>query len=442
MKGSVVMPPQTQKSPLAATLGNRIGKSFADNKDTPLDPGNQRLPAGIENGVARLDNCRIAPIKEGKFKDQLGFYADGVALHPIMHEGTKVAGMRTSLITIPICDLDDKAKPGEERSAEKQWAKVQMRLRLLCQVVGEHLVEELDTNNGDGATILENAIELCKVLQSDIKPFFRFRTWKGTKNIIAQHTDKKWYLFNTDDDGKPTERVSGKGPYLTEQEGKTKNPWAGKEPMVNNQWGEAIEYEVTNEPGAMTEEVTTAPSTPKASGNGIGPAQPRKTPLLNKPQPKEPEPNPDPEGTADDKGEESNPLGGSDLDQLVKSASDDDGDAQARLKEIALEAGMTEEECDNTNTWQEMADMITAKITEALGEQGSDSNSQTPPDMPPVEPSKNQLWKYKPKGARRALEMKVLGSDKKTSTVSLQCLATKTTYKGVPWDQLESVNEG
>lgn len=107
--------------------------------------------------------------------------------------------------------------------------------------------------------------------------------------------------------------------------------------------------------------------------------------------------------------------GEDDLDALGEAADDDDEEAQQRLSELAEAAG---EDPDEYETWTELA-------TALSGEEGE-----------PFVPEKDQVVNYKPPKAKKAVECQVTAVFKAKETCNLKSLDDDTPYKGVSWSQL------
>lgn len=445
---------QSTKSSIGKYAGRGAG-IVKESMESELKLGGARLPAGIERGVARLDNCRITEIKDGAHKGEYRFYADGIVFSPVVHNGEKIANLRTHIFAIDLCDTDDKVKPGDPGSWEYQWKeKLIPQLRGLCQVVGEDMVAQIDpTGEGDPATMLRNATALCQKLQNEIKPWFRFRTWQGPWTTIARNQkDNLWYVWNCGEDHKtPIDIVEYKGkkrgPYQTEQEARTKNKNAGKEPLVNHQWLGAIAApdevaEPTDAPGAEDNsgDASTPPPAMKGEHNGPPPAPPKKA--STKSPPPVPSRMTKPAPQEEDQIPDGDPLGGSDLDQIVADCSNSDDPeacegARARLWELAANvAGMSDDDCTNADSFADIGDAIRSAIE-------SRSSSPAAEEIPPAEVSVKQVYLYKFPGTKKPVHAAVTAVDKKETPwrVNLLSLAdNKTTAKRVSVDDLRSAS--
>lgn len=157
------MAKKTQRNSVLAKLGNPLTKAILDHKDdeTVFDTGG-RLPENIENGIARLTECKFDVYKKGPNKGKPFFYAAGTVVSPEEHEGVKCKGRTTSIME-PLCDT--KTMAGKVTSLADHTDKMLNHLRLLGVETSEFTEPE----------DLENAAEALK----EEAPFFRFRTWKG-----------------------------------------------------------------------------------------------------------------------------------------------------------------------------------------------------------------------------------------------------------------------
>lgn len=157
------MAKKTQRSSVLAKLGNPLTKAILDHKDdeTVFDTGG-RLPENIENGIARLTECKFDVYKKGPNKGKPYFYAAGTVVSPEEHEGVKCKGRTTSIME-PLCDT--KTMAGKVTSLADHTDKMLNHLRLLG----------VETAEFSSPEDLENAAEALK----EAAPFFRFRTWKG-----------------------------------------------------------------------------------------------------------------------------------------------------------------------------------------------------------------------------------------------------------------------
>lgn len=178
------------KSGLAAQLGSAGRKAHEAHKDdtTTFDEGGS-LPAGIENGIAKLVDVRFDTYKKGDNKGKFFFLAAGVVVVPLEHDGIPIEGLRTQIME-PMCDTPTRTR--ETVADHIGW------------VYNELAKLGVDREDLDPDTLEETAKALVKTSEEE-GLFFRFRTWKGEKQ--------------------------------------TTGPYAGKEPRTNEVWGGACDYD-------------------------------------------------------------------------------------------------------------------------------------------------------------------------------------------------------
>jgi hypothetical protein len=396
------MPGQKSQSVLVQKYGNRARELWNKHRNDETDYGNfANLPAGIDNGVAQLTKCAIQLVAKGKpHAGEPYFIARAVVKKPETHDGVRCAGKSTQVIE----NLFD--TPGRARSSfEEHLAWVSNFLRTLGCDTAEVELDELE--------------ETCAAVQ-EAAPHIEFRTWKGQK----QET----------------------GPY------------AGKEPRVQESWmGLAEQY--TEEEGAGTGDVdNTGP--PEFDGGRTPTSPSRRTPTQSNGAPagkatqSPPKPRmggkvvqaPAPEP-------ESGPEFG-DLDSLAERASPptDDAKAQDELRRLANEAGITDEQVDQAESWQAVADLISEGTntdpgleggTEEAVDTGSEEGDVTEPEGK-ESPGAGSPVRYRPvdpktkKPQKRAIECVVTAVNEAKGTADIRSLDNaKVVYKAVAWDDLE-----
>lgn len=212
------MAKQMVKSGLAGRLGDKGAKAVASHKDDETKlPGGGRLPAGIEQGIARLVDCRFSQYKEGKQKGEYFFLAAGVVVSPSSFtdkDGNVYAieGERTQIME-PVCETPDKTR----------------------KIVDEHISWILNEMRKLGADTSGLTIENLEATAASIKeaaPHFKFRTWKGEKQTTGQY--------------------------------------AGKEPLTQEQWRGATDFD-----GGVVDDVA------ETQGDGNGPSETGETTLAS-----------------------------------------------------------------------------------------------------------------------------------------------------------------
>lgn len=199
---------QKAKSGLAAKLGAKGHAAVEGHKnDETVFQGGGDLPAGIENGIAQLVECKFDIVKEGDNKGEYYFYAGGVVVTPksiMTDEGEfPIEGMRTS-ITEPLYDTPSRSR----KTVDDHLAWILNELRKLGVDTSEVSLDNLEAT---AAAVKESGTT------------FRFRTWKG----------------------EATEQYPN--------------------PRVNHQWAGAVDYEMSSEDDVQ-EEVAAAPKTTKTTG--------------------------------------------------------------------------------------------------------------------------------------------------------------------------------
>ena len=283
------MPPQTGKSGLSAKLGDRLRKAHEAHKGDETEFSNfGELPAGIENGIAQLVDVKFAEYKTGDLKGQYFFMARGVAKFPEELNGSKVAGLYTQIGPEPLCDTPQRAT---RKTLDDHLAWVYNELRKLG----------IDTR-----TLAVDNLETVAAMLAKAQPHFRFRTWKGKKQLTG--------------------------------------PYAGQEPRLNHDWGGLVEVQEDTEPGDGVADHTTSPP-PAPKPNGKPP-----TALGGKPVPTPaPEPKPEPAAEYTDQG---------DVDSLLERANGGDEDAVAELVRLAVAAGHEESAVEAAESWEAVAEMV------------------------------------------------------------------------------------
>ena len=317
------MAKQTVKSNLAGKLGGSIKPTEIEVKAA----GGGRLPAGIENGVAELVDCRVSQYKEGKQQGEYFFLAAGVVINPDgskspwLHEGTPVDGLRTQIME-PLCDTPDRGGEKARKTAQEHYEWVVNEIaKLLGKKPGEKFWIDVDD--------LESVCEQVK----EQKPTFRFRTFAFDKKVIAKKPNGKWGLFVEDPKGnrEPSRNI---GEWATEAAAQTANPYAGRDPVVFETWAGACE-----DPRGETEQATDS----RVQDDS--------------PEADEPEVRDEPATE-----ETSDVPFGDDLDDLVATANDKNAKkAQPAIDELgkrAMDVGYTEEEVTAAENWEAVAEMV------------------------------------------------------------------------------------
>ncbi len=199
---------------LLGKLGNQLKTAHEQHKnDETTYSGFGELPAGIENGIAQLVDCKFTQIAEGKENaGQYMFYAAGVVVVPDEVEGIPVKGLRTQISEVLF------ETPSRTR-----------------KTIAEHyawILNEIRKLGVDTSQIGVDDIETTVAALKEAAPYFRFRTWKGEKT--------------------------------------TEGPYAGREPRVQNQWAGACDYTPGTDGNSGVQD-NTPPTPTQTSGQGTEP---------------------------------------------------------------------------------------------------------------------------------------------------------------------------
>lgn len=167
------MPMQTGKSSLLAKLGPNVKSVHEQHKSdkTEHDSGGS-VPAGIDNGIAQLVECKFGEYKEGPNKGKPFFMAIGVCVEPKAVDGIPTEGLRTQIGPEALCDTPQAA--GKRKTFAQHYAWMLNQMRLLGVDTTEIQPEQLEST---AAAIKESS------------PFIRFRTWKAKKQTTGPFKD-------------------------------------------------------------------------------------------------------------------------------------------------------------------------------------------------------------------------------------------------------------
>jgi len=136
----------------------------------------------------------------------------------------------------------------------------------------------------------------------------------------------------------------------------------------------------------------------------------------------------DQSGEKPDNGEETDEA--EDLMTLGEAADAGDEDAQARLTELAEMASI---DPNDYAMWAEVADLLAG----GGNSEEEEADAESDEEGEKWKPARGEVYGFKPKGQKKALDCEVVLVDAKGETVNLKNLSDgKTIYKGVPWDKL------
>ena len=157
------MPAQSGKSAFASRVGKDAVEAFEAHKDDEVKfSGGASLPPGIEAGVAELVDCRIGQYKDGPYKGKDFFIAAAVVKEPREHNGQVIAGQRTQIGPMPICQTT--TKKGVVTSVKDNYNKVMNEAKKLG--LSGDVLHPANIENGFSALL-------------KAKVHTRFRTWQG-----------------------------------------------------------------------------------------------------------------------------------------------------------------------------------------------------------------------------------------------------------------------
>lgn len=407
------MAKQVQKGSILAKFNSRLRGAFESRKGDETEFSNfGELPPSIENGIAKLVLCKIDLYKEGDFKDEPYFMAQGVVLSPsqamsydVTGEPTgmvPVAGLRTQIGPEPLCDTPDRQGDKARRTADDHMGWVLNELRKLG----------LDTDGLDYSD-LEGALSELEAMGVT----FRFRTWRG-KATEKYPNPRTFHMWNGHVEYNPEESDDG----VDDQSG----PSAPTRPAPQNG---PTKGAVQQRNGA-TKGAPSSPSAPSTSSPKAPTQAPAKGGKGQKTAPPASAPAP-----ATSSGEDS-----FDLDELVEIASGADQlqalEAQNRLKEVCDSLGITDEEYDNAPSWQALGELIQER---QAGEEGGEAEEGGTND---TGPQVGDVVKYRPvdpktNKAGKLDEYEVVSIDLKSQTARLKNTTTGIQLKALaPLDKL------
>lgn len=211
----------TQTNATAVKLGaGAVAAALAAAQKTTTVDFQSRLPAGIENGVARLLKAGVQPVKQGNNAGKPMFHARFSVLRPEYHNGTKVSGAQESFMEM-LFDTPDKKGDKARRTVADHWNYVFEYLRTW----GVNTAQAFAGCKTD-ADVGVKLAAVCQALVNK-KLCVQFRTWAGRKQELAL-VNGKWVV---------TEGDKTLGSYPTEAAARAAYPYVGREPTVNVAWG-------------------------------------------------------------------------------------------------------------------------------------------------------------------------------------------------------------
>jgi hypothetical protein len=407
-QGVSVMPMQKGTSNFTAEMAGLLkgAHNTVKGAETVRDAGGS-LPAGIENGVARLVKCGFGKFEKGANKGKWFFMAQAIVQSPDKHGGIPIKGKRTKIGPEPLCETPSTTR----KTVGEHLGWIENHLRLMGVKTEGLEFEELEP--------------ICKKLEK-VGPYIGFRTWKGDDTTISQQGDK-WIV---------AQGQKKLGVYASETMAKQKHPFAGRASRVNEVWEGLVEGFVPESPNGQMVDESGKETVVSDDENSDGTTEEEVT------------------ETTEESGDQGNPNadGADELGELAALA--DGGEKKANLqaaadiKKRALAAGIGEDAIDATNNWAEVVALIEA----AGGGETETEEGETEEEVEETEteeeagPQVGQTVKYEvqtkiKKGGKTFIKKKMVKCeitkiDKENGTATIKDEDSGTIYKGVEIDKL------
>jgi hypothetical protein len=338
---------QQQNSSFASRLGARVAEAHDEHKDSAVDTGDRRLPAGIRAGIAKISTAYTKQQTDdtgGKTpKGETFFRISAVVVSPVAFKGEKVAGMVTSVV-IPLCDVPAKGER-KAKSFKDQWFEFQNLFKLL----GINPPSETAKTDPTGRKIEAYYFAAMKTICDPARPtYVEF----STRGFTPKQT--------------PEQAKAGITP----------------EEFVMENWHGLAKFDGTHDPASGFSE---APST-SPNGNAGTSTPPPTDPPFEEP----------PMGQVVMPDEPTEPLDlAYEVAVLVEAAMNDPegattegAEATHRLEVLAWENGWTKEQTGTASGWDAVGDMALTEPT------------ATPTPTAPTVGSKHKFAKRDSKGAK------------------------------------------
>lgn len=383
------MAAQVKKSKLADKLGDAGRKAHEANKNNEVKLGfGGRLPAGIENGIAQVVDLHYGEFDRGDNKGKPFFMAAAVVKSPefVMVGEYEESGATVGNVVVvsggtrtKIAGMRTQIGPFPICAVTNKKTK---EVTSLEDNYEKHLNELRKLLGGSTANLkLEMLEDVCASLVK-AGVYTKFRTYVG--------------------------KVQTEGEYK------------GKDPMRGENWSGVCPAPDARRANGQADDGVTDNS----GGYSV---------------------DSDASGAEDGSNGQSDAVE-VDLDALGEAAKEYDGDeptpaavdAQTKLLEIALEAGITKDDFENENSWEEAVASIRAA-------QSGEGDGSTPDETPTKDwvPKKGDCCVYVPidpktkKPKSRSVEVEVVSVNTKKKTVVLKNLVDgKSQYDDVHFDKL------
>lgn len=204
------MPMQQQNASFARRYQTRVAQANVQCKDAPATLGQQRLPPGVKNGIARVQEMYVGEYKDdanGPNTKGLPFFRMAcVAVFPHHTEsGLRVAGIQTSKI-VSLCDLPKKGWR-EATTFEQGYTEMQSMIRAF----GIQPCPHTPQSDPSGLQIETYWFAAMKTICNPAKPrYIKFSTrswtpakpatWKEGDEVPEARTIENWEGVATDEE--------------------------------------------------------------------------------------------------------------------------------------------------------------------------------------------------------------------------------------------------
>ena len=384
---------KVKKNPLAGKLGKAFSKHANDETDYGTEFAN--LPPGISGGIAQFTEGKFGEYKSGTNQGEMFCRLAGVVVSPkefpyrkrSFENGkivtdpaliVRVVGLQTSIM-IPLCQT--KNAKGEYTEVDEHAARLMNELRKLG-------AEEMDIPEDD-----DEAMEAIQEVMDGLAEegvYFKFSTSAGTptQEYPTERTWENWYGNKGLEDYAPDDAEDNEVVEADDEEAEAEEEEAEEEEVEEEESEEETEEEVEEE---VEEE------------------------------------------EAEEEEEHDNEALAKLADAWEKKGRKGPGaDAAEALTERATGCGL---DPDEYPTWKKLAEAIegAGKSTED-DEEEEEAEEEGEEESAP--PAKGDVGMFKPKGAKKAVEVEIMSVNKKDQTCSVKRLDDGKLFKGIEWDRI------
>lgn len=399
---------QKAQSKLMKKYGTALNSAVVKHREDETDFGFQRLPGGIENGIARLRKCYFkeydANTNQKKAdgssaKGEYYFRAEGTVVEPTHNNaGVPVFGLITSIM-IPVCDTKKKDNKTNKDVIVTQEDRVEEILNEMRKLGGDEYTRGCDGND----------LEALAEGLTTKKPCFRFRTELG-KTQLDPTT------------GKPKIDPKTGEPYTP----RVWENWYGAKGLENytppDETDAAVEESASAESNGAAEETTTAEE-PAAETEGT-------------------------ENTSEVDAEALTTLAEA---ADVEDTSEECKEAKKQLKKLGLAEGIAAKKIGGAENWATVVEMILeARAENAAGSAPEETTEEETTEEETTTEAEDdgsakyvvgENFKYAPKvdgkPGKKKVDVEITATDpaKRLATIK-NLIDNRTVYKNVPWGNL------